>query len=1763
MAYNQNGQGYYGNQSNAYGSTGPPYPYGGHGVQLPTQQQLPLRRESSFDTGDDRYSSEDRNHNAEVRLANHSYGMSYNNGTQSVDPQSPIARYNSNSSAQNAVGQYHTSAAPSLSLSSQSSYNPQEYGRPQPQYMPQTYRTPIGSQSPGGYQPYIPAAYYASNVTQQPIHSYQSQEPLAGNYRTGISQQSTTYNSPLPALPQEPLYGQRSSLQSTVSQYQHQQPSDSHRYAALPLLPISTSTSQRHTTYTPPAPPPPPFSPSHESFSNVPSAVSARPFAHTSSASVTSVPRSDLQRLPSLPNYRGGDDYVTPASNSRQSASPRPSPNISLPSTPGPPPPQHSPERSSTINRHPQQRPLPGPPQPSYNSASYFDAPSVAGYDNNQTSFGYDDIMKEVEAAVMGRAPSTSRASPRTERINYQTPINEEEEPRPLFSRPSQNDVAPDTRHTHTNGVGTTNSAIAVNYGAYSDESDAEAAAGLAAMQLEEEREAADALRRHSSTTAIQSTFDSSQNSRQHARQADLSSDSDVPVDIETYGSSFPAQVNYHYGNEHSGDLAINDGSSLHYQHSTGGSTRQSNISSEVLDADDSYFMEDEAIHPFPSFGARVDTDGTGGLSEPSLLPRRLSFEDDDEAGLLDARYGDSSGAPSPAREPTYRSTSQYPTRTASRPLPQPPGLMTSDYYPLRQPTDQFGRPTYPLRPDEYDQAYTPAGTPVQKANSIGSHSTTPLVVPPGRSITDAEQRRRQQQSLRGRSVSAYDANSGLDNAPLNNPKLGEINLPTIPAGRRKRFIPAKLSSIDFKRCSEPWALSSILTWIREMTEGEADLKEQAIVDGVVALFTHKVPTMNTADAEVISAQVVEVMLKANALIKEEEWVKLGSEPVSGVLFQLTGTGCYSPRVHTTTMQGRCYSYHCMRTLKKINLHTLAPSARQKGPEWALHYNIKKEDIENVDKKEVERQNVLHEIVTSEELFMVQLRVLTDLYRAGLAKSQQAIIAPKRLDSFLKEVFGKVDAVKQANEDYLLAQLKYRQEEKGPWIPGFSDIFREWIRKAKSAFVEYAGSFPHATLMIRKEAERNVLFRQFLEQVREDPLSDRLGWDTYLKAPITRLQRYGLLLSTVLKATKQEGAEKNNLQRAIEEIRVVTLECDARVAETAKRVDLADLSSKLKLRPGMEKVQLNLTHLGREIIFQGDLQRKGTNKVSWLDTHAILFDHYLVLAKPMQQRDAAGGLKHEVYDVSKLPIPMDLLVLESTNDEPVVKSSVKGITSVSTVTSRVQTPQEARLGRTTSNQTTGSGPGTLLHTNTNNSTISNGPAQTVTILDTQNENIIYPFKVKHLGKTDIYVLFAPTASNRQEWCEKIVEAKTRHAASLFAQNAEPFRLRVMADTAFAYDSMALAPKSVVISGTPLDRAIGEVETAFEGTGQRPPPACRAQVNCATAFNQPFGKHMVAIGTDYGVFVSEYGNPRGWTRAVTASRVTQIAVLEEFSIMLIISDKSLIAYHLESVCPVGGIQNTGSEASARRAPQKLSGSRDVGFFGTGRMKDRMLVFYKKKEGISSTFKVLEPVYQRSATTSRNRFGIRKGSTEYFREYDEFYVPSETYAINLFHSSLAVATTKGFEVMTLDKKVPFSIPDLKSPDVASIAARVRDQRPLGMFRLTEDEFLLVFEEVGIYVDKFGDVSRAVVMEFVGKARQAALLGSMYLILVDTGSGFVEVRNAVNGRLRQVVSGRDVRLLDDGGNGGTVKICMQHPAIERSQVVLEMIVNEGLKE
>ncbi|GJN81525.1 CNH domain-containingprotein [Purpureocillium lilacinum] len=1695
-----------------------------HGAQPATEDELFLTSPAS-NSG----SSFARSQFGSTSSALSGFQHHYQQDTTPSTPGSQTTSYNPQTFAhQSAAGfqrsqsttlPYHTATSPRYSNTTNaaaSSYN----------------TSPVANFTP---QAYNPAAYASAHAPQRhpTYHGYGQEQGYGASVGSGAA----------PAYGQSPAATYAASFQQPVrAPAVQQQP--------MPTSPSSYAApgSQAQTpTYDPSQ-----YAAAHRSsYDGHVDGQAAAPYPSGSSP----VPYpTTTSHIPVGPNYQASDhpSYYTRQSRSDSQTSPRTSPRV-------------QPQSPSGLQRHPTNAPLPrrplDPPLPPSRSMEdvpeepYWDEagrPFRAEYGNEHLSS--DSIMQEIEDEL--------RRSSGTNQL--------QSAPSPHNSQVADEIV--DQLRRHSSGAqshspsGTRASPGGHRRAFYEDyDDDPEGTAGVLAMQQAELDD-----RRFSGNTL-------------------------------TYGSDAPPALSQPQLQSHSEEQAYSSGSSdfggavdlgmlsggyagsLTYGVDIGSPPGQTSLS--------------EAGRPLPTPGyyaslgdkydnaqaykdAEVDYGDTGGLQAPK--EHRLSFDEGREERV--SVHSRQSGTESPTKD-DYQDLFYHPGLT-NRPLPPLPpqgaasdsSSMLSTHTSMRSQHQQQHQHTLSAELRYYQaenpEAYYQAGQQTlqpERSISLSGHSNTPQVQAPARSRTDAAEERKKARGQVPPQPGAPPFSDYDSNAPTVGGAFDGITLPS--GGRRKKFVPSKLTASDFRRCAEPWALSSIENWIRFMGEGELDLREKTIEEAITNLFTHKVPTMNVADAEVLSTQITQLMLESKTLLPDEEWVKFGEGHISGVLWQLTGAGCYAPKLHEVEISGRCYSHHCTRTLKKVDLDDLLPDD-PKGEAWNVFYNLKKEDWESKPKKEVDRQNILHEIVTGEDNYIKQLDVFRTLYRDDLrAPRNPPILKPEKRERFLAAVFGKLDTVLRINREFLFAQLKYRQNEQGPWIVGFSDIFREWIRKAKSDYIEYATGYPRATYMVRKEAEKNLLFKKFLEDKQKHKSSLKQDWTHFLITPLQRLQRYILLLQSVEHKMIGDSEEKANLQKAIQEIQTVTHECDAKVAETNKRVQMLELDRMLVLRPGFQSA-LNLDHLGRVLIMEGELQRMGSKGMRWVDSHALLFDHYLILAKVVVSKD---GKAEKKYDVSREPIPMPLLFLESMNDEPVTKQ--KGITAP---LGRATTASASGTGLSKV-ATNGSGRPGLEHTGTSSS--MNSLAQTTSNNDAEGK-ILYPFKIKHLGH-EVYTLYASSARDRLDWCTSIIEAKTRHAKALFSQNAEPFRLRVLADASFHYDvtSMYARASGVPVKGTPLDRAIQDIEKVM-GPAHGTPPVCRAQVNCATGFSA-FGRSAIAIGTDYGVFVSDPSEPRGWRRTVPITRVTQIAVLEEFSVCLIVADKSLISYPLETIAPFSEFAPPVND-NPRRAPQRLA--KDVTYFATARMKDRMLVFYKRKEGLHTSFKVLEPILHKGGEKKSRLFGGRKtaaGSTDTFRDFDEFYLPTECYSLSLFQTYIAVSTAKGIEMLTLDKKQPMSIPDLKAPSIANIAGRIRDQHPLGMFRLNENEFILTYEDCAVYVDKHGDVSRALIMEYTGKQKKArgATMYGQYLILFN--DDYVEVRNAENGRLRQIIAGRDVRVIDfgirgpTGGNAvqsqqqygqngqlqtagetskGTVKVAMCHPELPGRQIVLEMLLNDG---
>ena len=287
---------------------------------------------------------------------------------------------------------------------------------------------------------------------------------------------------------------------------------------------------------------------------------------------------------------------------------------------------------------------------------------------------------------------------------------------------------------------------------------------------------------------------------------------------------------------------------------------------------------------------------------------------------------------------------------------------------------------------------------------------------------------------------------------------------------------------------------------------------------------------------------------------------------------------------------------------------------------------------------------------------------------------------------------------------------------------------------------------------------------------------------------------------------------------------------------------------------------------------------------------------------------------------------------------------------------------------------------------------------TVTTLNTSADKLIYPFSVTHLASSgDTYTLYAENAQARSSWVEKILEAKLERAA----QNSkiEPFQARIIAESVFqnptTLEQLTQKPPALVELST-MHRALVSLREGPMGSRTLGRAITQGRVNCVKSFIAPENtdyahQRLVAVGTDDGVYIGYMPEASGlctsWTKVLSLPQTTQIDVMDEFGVFLVLANKELIAYSLSSIVPqLPADRGSIAHHFPPRQPQRLSGSHSVGFFATGKLKDRMLVIYKKKSGVTSVFKAMEPVVGKADLNRRNLFSRKKTQTEFFRDYD---------------------------------------------------------------------------------------------------------------------------------------------------------------------------------
>ena len=279
-----------------------------------------------------------------------------------------------------------------------------------------------------------------------------------------------------------------------------------------------------------------------------------------------------------------------------------------------------------------------------------------------------------------------------------------------------------------------------------------------------------------------------------------------------------------------------------------------------------------------------------------------------------------------------------------------------------------------------------------------------------------------------------------------------------------------------------------------------------------------------------------------------------------------------------------------------------------------------------------------------------------------------------------------------------------------------------------------------------------------------------------------------------------------------------------------------------------------------------------------------------------------------------------------------------------------------------------------------------------------------------------------------------------------------------------------------------------------------------------------GGRKLAFGTDAGIYVVDRKpkdsshKPR---RVLDCKAVTQIDVLEQHSIVLVLADKTLYSYSLEALDP------DETQAIVKR-PRKIC---HANFFKAGICLGQQLVASVKTSALSTTIKVYEPKENMASKSRKSGFAkMLSTSQDQLKPYKEFYIPTESSSIHFLRSKLCVGCARGFEVVSLETLETQSLLDQADTSL-DFVVRKENIKPIHIERMAS-EFLLCYTDYSFFVNRNGWRARPDWRITWEGNPQAFAIFHPYILAFEPS--FIEIRHMESGGLVHIITAKNIRWL-----------------------------------
>ncbi|XP_052014640.1 intersectin-1 isoform X4 [Apodemus sylvaticus] len=306
---------------------------------------------------------------------------------------------------------------------------------------------------------------------------------------------------------------------------------------------------------------------------------------------------------------------------------------------------------------------------------------------------------------------------------------------------------------------------------------------------------------------------------------------------------------------------------------------------------------------------------------------------------------------------------------------------------------------------------------------------------------------------------------------------------------------------------------------------------------------------------------------------------------------------------------------------------------------------------------ERKRQGYIHELIVTEENYVNDLQLVTEIFQKPLTESE--LLTEKEVAM----IFVNWKELIMCNIK-LLKALRVRKKMSGEKMPVkmIGDILSAQLPHMQP-YIRFCSCQLNGAALIQQKTDEAPDFKEFVKRLAMDPRCKGMPLSSFILKPMQRVTRYPLIIKNILENTPENHPDHSHLKHALEKAEELCSQVNEGVREKENSDRLEWIQAHVQCEGLSEQLVFNsVTNcLGpRKFLHSGKLYKAKSNK----ELYGFLFNDFLLLTQSTKPLGSSSGsdkvfspksnLQYKMY---KTPIFLNEVLVklptDPSGDEPI------------------------------------------------------------------------------------------------------------------------------------------------------------------------------------------------------------------------------------------------------------------------------------------------------------------------------------------------------------------------------------------------------------------------------------------------------------------------------------------------------------------------------